>query len=55
MHSIQDSIDLDYQAARNSFGRRDAFFWAMRYEMSRYLHPDWLSLFSALLGILPYT
>jgi len=51
MHSIQDSIDLLYQAARSSFGRRDAFFWALRYEMSRYLHPNWSSLFSSLAGV----
>jgi hypothetical protein len=50
MHSIQDSMDLEYQMARDSFGRRDAFFWSMRYEMSRYLHPDWSSLLTAIAG-----
>jgi hypothetical protein len=40
-HGIQDLADEDYQKARGSFGRRDAFFWALRYEMSRYLHEDW--------------
>jgi hypothetical protein len=40
-HGIQDLADEDYRKARASFGRRDAFFWALRYEMSRYLHDDW--------------
>jgi hypothetical protein len=53
LHSIQDTVDLDYQAARNSFGRRDAFFWGMRYEMSRYLHPDWHSFLAAIAGVDP--
>jgi hypothetical protein len=29
-HSIQDLADEDYRQARASFGRRDAFFWALR-------------------------
>jgi hypothetical protein len=36
----QDVGDEEYRKARRSFGRRDAFFWALRYEMSRYLHED---------------
>jgi hypothetical protein len=27
--------------ARASFGSWDAFFWALRYEMSRYPHENW--------------
>ena len=33
MHGIQDIVDEDYKKARASFGRRDAFFWGLRYEM----------------------
>jgi hypothetical protein len=41
IHSIQDFSDEDYKKARASFGRRDEFFWALRYEMSHYPHSDW--------------
>jgi hypothetical protein len=40
-HSIQDAVDEDYQRARKSFGRRDAFFWGLRYEICHHLHDDW--------------
>jgi hypothetical protein len=53
LHSTQDLADLSYQKARATFGKRDAFFWAMRYETSRYLHLNWLSLLSTLAGIDP--
>jgi hypothetical protein len=43
-HGIQDLVDEDYKKARASFGRRDAFFRALRYEVSRYLRQDWHEL-----------
>jgi hypothetical protein len=52
-HSIQDLADSAYKEARAAFGRRDAFFWAMRYEMSRYPHDDWVSLLMAIAGVDP--
>jgi hypothetical protein len=52
-HSIQELRDEDYQAARKSFGRRDAFFWAARYEICRYLHDDWSVFFLTLAGQAP--
>jgi len=52
-HSIQDALDEDYQAARKSFGRRDAFFWALRYEICRYLHDDWSLFFLTVAGQAP--
>jgi hypothetical protein len=53
LHSIQGMVDLAYKKARESYGRRDAFFWAMRYEMRRYPHADWLSLLMAIAGVDP--
>ena len=50
IHGIQDIVDEDYRYARASFGRRDAFFWALRYEMSRYFHEDWHSLLMTIAG-----
>jgi hypothetical protein len=41
IHGIQDVANEERRKARGSFGRRDAFFRALRYEMSRYLHDDW--------------
>jgi hypothetical protein len=52
-HGIQDICDEEYRKARGSFGRRDAFFWALRYEVERYLHDDWTSLFLTLAGDTP--
>jgi hypothetical protein len=55
-HGIQDIADADYVGsgaslkARASFGRRDAFFWALRYEMSRYLHENWRHLLLTIAG-----
>jgi hypothetical protein len=50
IHGLQDWMDEEYQKARASFGRRDEFFWSLRYEMSHYLHEDWHSLFLRLSG-----
>jgi hypothetical protein len=56
-HGIQDIADDDYgeaelpSKARASFGRRDAFFWALRYEVSRYLHMDWHILLLTVAGV----
>jgi transposase InsO family protein len=52
-HSIQDAVDEDYQAARKSFGRRDGFFWGLRYEICRYLHDDWSLFFLTVAGQAP--
>jgi hypothetical protein len=53
IHGIQDMADEEYRKARGSFGRRDAFFWALRYEMSRYLHEDWTDFLLAIAGEAP--
>jgi hypothetical protein len=52
-HGIQDLVDEDYKKARASFGRRDAFFWALRYEVSQYLHLDWHELLLTIAGEAP--
>ena len=52
-HSIQEKADEEYREARGSFGRRDAFFWALRYEINRYLHEDWQGLLQRLAGNVP--
>jgi hypothetical protein len=44
IHGLQDLADEDYQKARASFGRRDEFFGALRYEMRQYPHNDWHEL-----------
>jgi hypothetical protein len=44
IHCIQDFADDDFKFARTTFGRRDAFFWALRYEMSHYPHTNWEEL-----------
>jgi hypothetical protein len=52
-HSIQDKADEGYREARGSFGRRDAFFRAFRYEINRCLHAGWQELFLTLAGNAP--
>jgi hypothetical protein len=52
-HGIQELVDEDYRAARGAFGRRDALFWAFRYEISRGLHEDWASFFLTVAGKVP--
>ncbi|MDR3123406.1 MAG: hypothetical protein LBU16_06460 [Treponema sp.] len=53
IHGIQDMADEEYRKARGAFGRRDAFFGALRYEMSRYLHTDWTDFLLAIAGEAP--
>jgi hypothetical protein len=53
IHGIQDMSDEEYRKARGSFGRRDAFFWTLRYEMSRYLHEDWTGFLLTIAGEAP--
>jgi hypothetical protein len=53
LHGIQDLADEKYRKARASFGRRDAFFWALRYEMSRYLHTGWTDFLLTIAGDAP--
>jgi hypothetical protein len=36
-----------------AFGRRDAFFWALRYEMSRYPHTGWTDFLLTIAGQAP--
>jgi len=52
-HGIQALDDADYQKARASFGRKDDFYWGLRYETSRYLHETWHSLFLTVSGSAP--
>jgi hypothetical protein len=48
---------VEYREARGSFGRRDAFFRAFRYETNRSivrcLHESWQGLFLTLAGNAP--
>jgi hypothetical protein len=53
IHGIQDIVDEDYRKARARFGRRDALFWALRYEMDRYFHEDWHSFLMTIAGEAP--
>ncbi|MDR2629580.1 MAG: hypothetical protein LBC60_01505, partial [Spirochaetaceae bacterium] len=53
IHGIQDMADEEYRKTRGNFGRRDAFFWVLRYEMSRYLHGDWTDFLLAIAGDAP--
>jgi hypothetical protein len=52
-HGIQDNADDNYSKARSSFGRRDDFFWGLRYEVNRYLHESWALLFRIVSGVPP--
>ena len=52
-HSLQELADEAYRVARGSFGRRDAFFWGLRYEICRYLHEDWNLFFLTVAGLDP--
>jgi hypothetical protein len=53
IHGIRELADEERRKARGSFGRRDAFFRALRCEMSRYLHDDWTGFLLAIAGEAP--
>jgi hypothetical protein len=53
IHGIQDLAEEEYRKARSSFGRRDAFFWALRYEMSRDFHETWTDFLLTIAGETP--
>jgi hypothetical protein len=53
IHGIQDIAGEDCKLARSSFGRRDAFFWGMRYEICHHLHEDWHSFLTTIAGVEP--
>jgi hypothetical protein len=44
-HGIQVLAEDEYRKAHASFGRKDDFFWALRYETARYFHENWHDLF----------
>jgi hypothetical protein len=52
-HGIQRPVDGDYRKACNSFGRKIDFFWGLRYEVNRYFHKNWVSLFLTVSGCPP--
>jgi hypothetical protein len=41
MHGLMQLLDEDYQKARASFRRREAFFEALRFSFRRFLHKSW--------------
>jgi hypothetical protein len=47
IHRILALIDEDYKKARDSFGRRDAFFNAMRFST---LHESWQDFMIFIIG-----
>jgi hypothetical protein len=49
-HGIQRLADEGYRKAYGSFGRKIDFFWALRYEVNRYFHKNWVSLFLTVSG-----
>jgi hypothetical protein len=53
IRGIQDIADEDYQWARSTFGRRDAFFWALRYEIDHHFYDDWHSSLMTIAGEAP--
>jgi hypothetical protein len=52
-HGIQALVGDEYRRAQVTFGRKDDFFWALRYETARYFHKDRHDLFVAVSGIAP--
>jgi hypothetical protein len=49
-HGIQEWADEEYKKARAYYGRRDAFFWALRTLMSLYLFENWRDFFLTTAG-----
>jgi hypothetical protein len=49
-HGIQRLADEGCRKAYGSFGRKIDFFWALRYEVNRYFHKNWVSLFLTVSG-----
>jgi hypothetical protein len=47
-HGLRNIAGEGYKKARASFGRRDEFFGALRYETPQYPHNDWHGLFGLL-------
>jgi hypothetical protein len=43
-------MDDDYRKAYDHASRKIDFFWGLRYEVSRYFHKNWVSLFRAFSG-----
>jgi hypothetical protein len=52
-HGIQGLADEDYRRGRSFLGRKDDFFWALRYETARYPHEIWHDLFLTVSGNVP--
>jgi hypothetical protein len=52
-HGIQGLTDEDYRKARAFLGRKDDFFWALRYETARYPHETWHDFFLTVSGNVP--
>jgi hypothetical protein len=52
-HGIQVVAEDEYRRAHAVFGRKEDFFWALRYETARYFHEDWHDLFLTVSGIVP--
>jgi hypothetical protein len=50
IHGIPDMADEEHRKTRGAFGRQDAFFWVLRYEMSHYLHDDWTDFLLTIAG-----
>jgi hypothetical protein len=50
VHGIRCLIDDGYRKAYDHASRKIDFFWALRYEASRYFHKNWVSLFLTVFG-----
>jgi hypothetical protein len=52
-HGIQRLVDDEYRRAYDHASRKIDFFWALRYEVNRYFHKNWVSLFLTVSGLPP--
>jgi hypothetical protein len=52
-HGIQVLVEDEYRKTYGLFGRKDDFFWALRYETARCFHENWHDLFLTVSGIVP--